>query len=189
MEIKTQLFGTATYDEDDGADFEAREIVLNNTRSMCSVMIFEDLSTPAIKRAVELLDTIETLDQAAKAAILQAYDAKDDIVVGFIHYHFDSEMGLDENDEEYVERVYKKLGINQPDDLAFIKHLELGSITIYTDYEDEDEDDENDTTESNALNIVLDYNVIWEDEISFTDQVLAVTFDANKELLSINHES
>lgn len=170
MQLTTQYFGTTEYTEADGADFDAKEITLNNTQSVCTVMIFEGLSELELTQAVTLLDHIEELDNRAKSAIKKAYENNDKIVHDFINEHF-------QEYEEFSQQLLKELNIQQQDNDVFLANLKLGSIAIHNE------------TDNNTLTATLDYNVIWEDGIPFTDQILAVRFNQQMTLLSIDHES
>ena len=171
MKIQTTLFGIASYSIENGADFEAQEIKLKGVNEKCYIDIFEGLDTSKLKKAIILLDNLEELDSIARKELLKAYDDDNGIVCDFINEHF-NDYG-----DEISQEIFKKLNIDKQNDKKFLDNIELGAICAYEEA-------------TRGICITLDYNLLWEDIGSpFTDQILAVSFNADMQFLGIAHES
>lgn len=168
--ITTRYFGETTYTEDYGADFDKTEIYLNNKTSLCDVSIFENLNEAKLAKGIMLLDSLEELDAKARKEMLADYQSDTSIVYDFIDEHF-NEYG-----DEIRDQIFAKLNISTQDNDKFLENLELGSITLYDDA-------------NKGVCITLDYNLIWDEMFTFTDQILAVNFNAEKQCVGIAHES
>ena len=168
--ITTKLFGTSDYKKDDGVDFDHQKIFLNNVASVCTVMIFEGLDEKGLSKAIELLDKLEAFDAQARKEILSQSEDGGSTVSDFVNEHFN-----DYGDDVEAE-IFEKLKINSQNNKAFLEGMELGGVVVYEDA-------------IKGICITLDYNLIWDAGIPFTDQILAVNFNADGKLLSIEHES
>jgi len=168
--INTKLFGEAEYTKDAGVDFDTKTIVLNNISSTCSVMIFEGLSEADLDKAIKLLDNLEKLDALAKIEILSSNKNSNSITSEFANDHFS------DYDEDIKNEIFKKLDINKQDNKIFLENMEVGGVVVYEDV-------------TKGICITLDYNLIWEDEVPFTGQILAIRFNADSKFLSIAYES
>ena len=172
MTIKTKHFGSLIYTKEDGADFKVASLELNNKRSQCTLMIFDGFDEQEIVRAIEIIDNLESLDAISRNEISSSYDSENQTVNDFINEHF-NDYG-----EDIAKDIYAKLNVSEQDDLAFIENLELGSVSVSKRADD-----------LNSISTTLDYNVLWSDGISFTDQILAVTFDQEMKFIYLSHES
>ena len=171
MEITTKIFGKAIYSQDEGLDFDEKYISLNGRTNLCSGCIFEGLNKEQITKTQYILNELELLDKKAHELFLKFYEEGDDILCPFIDEHF-NEYG-----DEIKEKIFKKLQISNQDDIAFLNNLEFGSFHI-----SEDEG-------IKGVLITMDYNLIWQDGITFTDQILAINFNENLEYISHSHDS
>lgn len=170
MQIKTTYFGSTVYTKENGADFDERELKLNQIVSKCSAMIFEGLDKIKLDKALTLLNNLEVLDQIARKEIMTAYNAGEPAICDFVNEHF-NEYG-----EETTQKIFDKLGINKQKDVTFLENLELGLVVAYEEM-------------SRGICATLDYNLIWINGSTFTDQILAVSFNDKMRFLSIAHES
>ena len=169
MMLNTIYFGDSVYTKE-GAFFKPTEVILNNVVSIVSLNISGGLNDKECVLVLSLVDDLKLLDQAAKREIRLSYENKNSIVASFIHEHFKDYT------EEITQQIFDHLGIKKQDDLVFIDRLKLGSVSIYND-------------KNTGLCITLDYNILWDEGIPFTDQILAVRFDSEKRFLSVAHES
>ena len=170
MKIKTTLFGETEYTAESGGDYDLQKIVLNGVASTCSIFIFEGLNEEQLIKVVNLLNNIEKLDNIAKKRLLESHSDNNYGVRYFVdeHYH--------EYGEETKLEIFSKLNITKQDNIKFLENMELGHIHVYEEL-------------TRGLCITLDYNLIWEEDTPFTDQILAVSFNADMHFLSIAHES
>ena len=168
--IKTKLFGDAEYIKDDGVDFDDKTISLNNRKSTFTVMIFEGLNETELDKGIKLLDNLEELDSLARKEIIALNEDSNSIVSEFANDHF-NEYG-----EDIQNAIFEKLNINTQYNKAFLENMEIGLVVVYEDA-------------SKGVCATIDYNLIWKDGDSFTDQVLAISFNENSQLISIAYES
>jgi len=171
MEIITDIFGKAIYSQEDGLILNKKYISLNGRKNYCSGLIFGELTQKQITKAQYILNNLEFLDKKAHELFLKFYEEEDDIIFSFVNEHF-NEYG-----DEIKEKIFKKLKISNQDNISFLNNLEFGSFYIA---------EGNDT---NNVWITMDYNLIWQDSITFTDQILAIKFDENLEYISHSHDS
>lgn len=167
--IHTKWFGSAEYTPDCDTDFELADITLNGISSRCEVSLYEGLNEQELLASMALLDNLESLDQRAKEQMLTLNKRSDATVRPFVDGHF-QEYG-----DDVRQQVLDKLNMTEQDNEAFIKNMALGGVFAFK--------------ESGGAYITLDYNLIWDGRISFTDQILAVRFNLDGELLSISHDS
>ena len=170
MQINTKHFGSTIYTKEAGADFDKKQITLNQVTSIGSATIHKGLDNQQVEKALKLLDALETLDDIARNEIIKAYNKNDRLVCEFVNEHY-NDYG-----EETTQEIFKKLKINKQNNLLFLENLELGFIISYEE-------------KTRGICATLDYNLIWSEGFTFTDQILAVSFNSEMECLSIAHES
>lgn len=170
MKIKTILFGETEYTIDSGGEYDLQNIVLNDITSTCGVFISEGLDREKLLKAVNLLDEIEKLDNLSRKKLLESYSKNNYGVRDFVEEHYN------EYHEETKLEIFSKLNITEQDNIKFLKNMELGHIFVYEEA-------------TRGMCATLDYNLIWEEGSTFTDQILAVSFNSDMQFLSIAHES
>jgi hypothetical protein len=171
ISLESKIFGQQKYSSEKGLDFDDVSMILNNKMANFRGMISEDLNEVQIKKAIQLLDSLEVLDAKAREKWLELLEEKDEVVCEFIDIHHD------EYGNEVKNQILEKLKVEKQDNKAFIVNLEFGSFHII-------EGDEDDSVE-----IVMDYSLIWEDGASFTDQILAMHFTDKLEYDMHTHDS
>ena len=171
MKLNTKIFGETIYSKEDGLNFDTVMIDFNGKRNACSGMVFEGLTNKQIEMAESLVNSLEQLDKKARELFLEFYEEERGVVAPFVHQHF-NEYG-----SEIRARIFEKLQITEQNDRVFLENLEFGSFSI-------SKDDKNE-----GIWITMDYNLIWEDGWTFTDQILAIRFNEKLEYTWCGHES
>jgi hypothetical protein len=163
MRIVSRFFGSVDIDPEEGA-YVVASIKLNQRMAECSLFLNKNIpSDPSIgQKCSEILDDLERLDRYARLAIGDAFLAGSATVVNFIQFHL----------EEVAEPIREKFGGEEVEPSCLIERLEFCGVSMHYD-------------EDLGLHIVCDYSVGRD----VSDEVLAVTFNGNRQILRIAHES
>jgi hypothetical protein len=145
----------------EGSAYVLREITINGRRSTSSLHL--GWPAPERLRVVELLKAMDGSDTEARQSILKGHDEGNETVVEFAAFHL----------EEVGNEIAAKFGSQTIDARALLSNLDLRGVSIRGCPNEE------------GVEVVIDYSI----DRNFTDGVLAVKFDANGSIVSIDHES
>ena len=144
----------------DGA-YVTREVSVGSRSMTRSLFLGMDLDQTLLDRAAALVDTLPTLDLRAREAIA----ANADNMPGYVTFH------LEELDDAALHRLFDA-DRSAIDRAAFLAKLEVVGVNVHHRPE-------------SAFSLVLDYSL----GRSYTDELLAVSFDMRGHVLAVTHES
>ena len=166
MIFKTKKFGTVEIDENNGFYDRINISMAHQGVVNCGLNVCESITKdPAhAEKASKLVDSLDELDRKAREAVKKDYDGNNNGTVGYyLRFH------LNELDSEFWEATFP--GVAEIDELFVLSHLKLNSVGLHT--------------EDGAVHVNLDYVINFD----FSDELIAVYFDEDGEIIAVSHES
>lgn len=161
--LKTRLFGEVVVTRG-GAFLERKRSATGRTLTP-SLYVGEGLDRVPLEGAAVLLDDMRSLEARAREAIRQDFGrGAQGVVAAFVAFH------LDELDAAVVRRLFGDAGVESA--AAALTRLELVGLAVHAE-------------KTAGFSVVFDFSFGPE----HTDELLAVAFRADGQVLGVRHES